>query len=73
MEGVYKRGNTYWIKYYRNGRPYRESTQSVKEAYTKRLLKKCEGEIPQGKSPGIYFDKVRFDELAEDFLTATIS
>jgi integrase len=32
------------------------------------LLKKREGEISQGKLPGIYFDKVRFDELAEDFL-----
>jgi integrase len=33
------------------------------------LLKKREGEISQGKLPGIYFDKVRFDELAEDFLS----
>jgi len=26
------------------------------------------GEISQDKLPGIYFDKVRFEELAEDFL-----
>jgi integrase len=32
------------------------------------LLKRREGEISQGKLPGIYFDRVRFDELAEDFL-----
>jgi integrase len=32
------------------------------------LLKKREGEISEGKLPGIYFDKVQFDELAEDFL-----
>ena len=25
---IYKRGSVYWIKYYRNGRPYRESAKS---------------------------------------------
>jgi hypothetical protein len=69
MGSIYKRGKTFWIKYYRNGKPYRESTQSKKESDAKRLLKKREGEISNGKLPGIYFDKVRFDELAEDFLT----
>jgi integrase len=69
MGSIYKRGDTFWIKYYRNGKPYRESTRSKKEADAKRLLKKREGEIAGGKLPGIYFDKVRFDDLAEDFLT----
>jgi len=68
MGSIYKRGNICWIKYYRNGKPYRESTKSKKEADAKRLLKKREGEISQGKLPGIYFDRVKFDELAEDFL-----
>jgi len=68
MGSIYKRGRVYWIKYYRNGKPYRESTGSTKEADAKRLLKKREGEIAQGKLPGVYFDRVRFDELAEDFL-----
>jgi integrase len=68
MGKIYKRGKTYWIKYYRNGKPYRESTKGTKEAEAKRLLKRREGEISQGKLPGIYFDRVRFDELAEDFL-----
>jgi len=68
MGMIYKRGNMYWIKYYRNGKPYRESTKSKKEADAKRLLRKREGEISEGKLPGIYFDRVKFDELAEDFL-----
>lgn len=68
MGMVYQRGNIYWIKYYRNGKPYRESTRSTKEADAKRLLRKREGEIAEGKLPGVYFDKVRFDELAEDLL-----
>jgi integrase len=68
MGMTYKRGNVWWIKYYRNGKPYRESTRSTKEPDAKRLLKRREGEISEGKLPGIYFDKVRFDELADDFL-----
>ncbi len=68
MGMIYKRGKTYWIKYYRNGKPFYESSKSHKESKAKRLLKKREGEISQGKLPGIYFDRVKFDELADDFL-----
>ena len=32
------------------------------------MLKRREGEISEGKLPGIYFEKVRFDELAAEFL-----
>ncbi len=62
-------GETLWIKYYRNGKPYYESSESAKEADAEKLLKKREGEIVTGKLPGIHFDKVRFEEIAEDFLT----
>jgi len=69
MGTIYKRNNTYWLKYYRNGKPYYESTGSSKETEAKKLLKRREGEISEGKLPGIYFDRVKFDELAKDFLT----
>jgi len=69
MGCIYRRGKIYWIKYYRNGKPYAESCHSDKQEVAKRLLKMREGEISQGKLPGIYFDRIRFDELAEDFLT----
>ena len=69
MGAIYKRGNVLWIKYYRNGKPYRESTRSAKETDAKRLLKKREGEIAEGKIPGVYFDKVKFDELAKGLLS----
>jgi len=68
MGTIYKRGQTYWLKYYRNGKPYYESSKSSKETEAKKLLKKREGEISEGKLPGIYFDRVKFDELAEDLL-----
>ena len=68
MGCIYKRGNVWWLKYYRNGKPYQESCKSKVKQVAKELLKKREGEIQAGKPPGIVFDKVTFDELAEDFL-----
>ena len=65
MGHIYKRGNIYWIKYYRFGKPYRESTRSKKEVDAKRLLKKREGEISDGKMPSVYFNKIRFGELTD--------
>jgi integrase len=48
---------------------YRESSKSDKVTDAKNLLKQREGELATGKPPGIYFDRVLFDEFAEDFLT----
>lgn len=69
MGYVYQRGSVYWIKYYRYGKPYRESSKTDKITEAQRLLKKREGEIAEGKLPGIYFDKVSFDDLSKDLLT----
>ena len=69
MGTIYKRGNLYWIQYCRSGKVYRKSSESDKRMVAKALLAKREGEIAQGKIPGIHFEKVKFDELAEDFLT----
>jgi integrase len=69
MGSIYQRGEIYWIKYYRHGKPYRESSKSDKITKAERLLKKREGEIAEGKIPGIYFDKITFDELAKDLVT----
>lgn len=68
MGSIYKRGNVYWIKYYKNGKLYRESSKSPKKMVAKRLLGRREGDIAQGKTPGIYFEKVFFDDLSEIFL-----
>jgi len=68
MGMIYKRGNVWWIKYYRNGKPYRESSKTTKKMVAKKILDRREGEIAQGKVPGVHFEKVTFDQLAEDFL-----
>jgi len=68
MGSVFRRGKTFWIKYYRNGKSYRESSKSEKESIAKRLLKHREGEIVDGKFQGLNVEKIRFDELAEDMI-----
>jgi integrase len=65
---LYKRGCTWWIGYSRRGRSFRESTGSTKESEAKRLLAKRLGEISEGKLPGVCFDRIKWDELAEDYL-----
>ncbi len=71
MGTIYRRKGkkVLWIKYYRNGKPFYESSHGDKLVVAKRLLKKREGEISKGELPGIYFDKVKFDGLAEDLLS----
>lgn len=76
MGSIYKRGDVLWIKYYRNGKPYRESSKTndpesqggTNQAYAKRLLKKREGDIVTGHFQGLNVEKIPFDELAADFL-----
>ena len=69
MGTLYKRGRVWWCQYYQNGKPYQESSKSRKKMVAHALLKQREGEIGQGKIPGIYFDKVLFNQLAEGFLS----
>ncbi len=68
MGSIFKRGNVLWIKYYRAGKPYRESTHSAKETDAKRLLKMREGQVIENRFPGLKIERVRFDELAQDVL-----
>ena len=68
MGSIYQRGSIWWIKYYRNGKPYRESTQSTKETYAKKLLRLREGQIMEGRIPALKIEKVLFDELAEGLI-----
>ena len=69
MGSIYKRGRIYWIKFSNNGKPEFESSKSTKRSVARRLLNKREGEVADGKRPGSYFDRVKFDELCEDYLT----
>lgn len=56
------------IKYYRHGKAYIESSKSDKHKVAEMLLRRREGDISQGKLPGIYFDRVLFEDLARAFI-----
>jgi integrase len=68
MGTIYKRGNIFWIKYYRHGKPYFESTHTGDEKKAKRKLGIREGQIADGKFPGLRVEKILFDELAQDLI-----
>ncbi|MCX5815317.1 MAG: tyrosine-type recombinase/integrase [Proteobacteria bacterium] len=68
MGSIYLRGETLWIKYYRLGKPYRESANTKKETEAKRLLKLREGQVEEGKFPGLQVNRTRFNDLKDGFL-----
>lgn len=70
MGSIYKQknGKTYTIKYYRNGKAYRECTHSEKISEAERLLKLREGQIVQGQFVGLKAERTLFDEIAKDFI-----
>jgi integrase len=65
---VVKEGKTYWIKYYRDGKPYRESTESTSYEHARKLLAIREGQVATNTFPGLEVKKTTFDELAQDML-----
>jgi len=68
MGHIYKRGTVYWIKYYVNGRPRRESSGSPKESAARSLLKEREGRAVTGQPILKRADRVYYEEIAEDLL-----
>ena len=68
MATLYLRGKMWWIKYYRHGKPYYESTNTSNEPEAKRKLKIREGQIADNRFPGLRVEKILFDELAQDVI-----
>jgi integrase len=65
LGSVYLRGSIYWIKYYRNGQPFRESSESEAYEEAERLLKRRQGEIVTGKFAGLTPERVRIGRLID--------
>src|SRR5713101_2186089 len=68
MGMLYRRGRIWWVKYYRSGECFRESSKSQRRSDGKRLLRQREGEISIGVFGGPRVERVRFEALAEDLL-----
>jgi integrase len=66
---IYLRGAVYWIKYYKDGKPYRESTRTSDYDTAQLELAKRIAEVTQGKTPNIQLNRIKFDDLTKDFLS----
>jgi hypothetical protein len=66
---TYQRGAVWWVKYYRNGRPIRESSGSTKEGDAIQQLKIREGDVAHGLPVNPKLNRIRFDEAADDLKT----
>jgi integrase len=58
----------WWVKYYRNGKAYRESTRKTNEKEAQDFLKQRLAEIVTGNFYGPRLERVRIGELADDML-----
>jgi integrase len=68
MGQLKKRGRIWWIRYYRDGRRYEESSRSAKEGAARRLLRLREGDIERGLPVTPKIGRLRFEEAAKDLL-----
>ncbi len=66
MGYLYQRGRIWWVKYYVNGRPVRESTGTVKEKKAEQFLKAREGRVATGQPILPRVDRIRYDEATQD-------
>jgi integrase len=66
MGSLYKRGDIWWVKYYWNGRPIRESTGTEKETEARRMLKEREGRVATGQPILPRVDRIQYGEAAKD-------
>jgi integrase len=68
-DGNIREGEIWWVKYYKDGKPFFESSESTRETDAKKLLKRREGAIINGEHIEPKFGKVLIDELLADVET----
>ena len=66
MGMLYRRGTVFWVKYYVNGRPIRESTGTDKEKDAERFLKEREGRVAMGQPILPRADRLRVEDILDD-------
>jgi integrase len=73
MGELRRRGNVWWIRYYRAGRRYEESSDSEKKGAATDLLKIREGDGAHGLPVTPRIGRVRFEDLAKDIINEYIA
>jgi hypothetical protein len=66
MGALSRRGEIWWVKYYDNGRPRRESAGTTKETEAKHFLKEREGRVAAGQPILQRADRILYEEVAQD-------
>ncbi len=67
--GEIKESSIYWIQYYRNGVPIRESTDTSVYSEAKNFLNSREGDVAKGIPITARMGRIKFSELAADEVT----
>jgi hypothetical protein len=62
------RHRVWWIRYWRDGKRYEESSGSEKESGARALLRRREGDIQRGEAVTPKVGRIRFDEAADDVI-----
>jgi hypothetical protein len=66
MGSLYRRGEIWWMKYYENGCPRRESAGTTKENEAPRFLKEREGRVATGQPIIQRADRILYEEAVQD-------
>jgi len=66
MGTVYLRGRVWWIQYFQNGTPRRESSRSIVKSKARKLLAVREAQVIEGKLPELQTRKVTLEEIFQD-------
>lgn len=67
-DGTVIESPTWWIKYYRRGKPYSESAKTDRETKAKQLLKLREGQCEAGTFSGLKVERILISELKQDII-----
>src|SRR5688572_29210532 len=69
MGQIRKRGDVWWIRYYRDGRRYEESARTDKYEVARDQLRKREGAIADGAAITAKVGQLRFEDAAKYLIT----
>ena len=70
---IRKRGRIWWIRYYRAGRRFEESSGSEKRGAAVNLLRLREGDLAKGLPVSPKIGRLRFEQAATDLVNEYIA
>lgn len=68
-QGRLQESKVWWVKWYRDGRPFRESSGSTRKADAEKLLRRREGQLSRGLIITAKTDRITLSELSKDVIS----